>query len=159
MMKKLAVLMGAASVAVLALQPQPAYAGDREWATAGKILTGVVVGQVLLNGILCPQRTVVVERPVVVGGCAPVAVYAPPVPGVYAPVVYSPPPVVYAPVVYSPPPVVYVPPVCTTRIVYSSGCYAPPPWYCYPSRGSSFSIHYHSGWHSSRHPHRHVRCR
>lgn len=38
-------------VTIAMLSPQPARAGDREWATAGKILTGVVAANVLLNGL------------------------------------------------------------------------------------------------------------
>ncbi|OGV68800.1 MAG: hypothetical protein A3K19_02495 [Lentisphaerae bacterium RIFOXYB12_FULL_65_16] len=146
-MKKLAALMGAASVAVLALQPQPAYAGDHEWATAGKILTGVAIGQVLLNGALCPQRQVVVS------GCAPAVTYAP-VACTTAPVVYAPPPqVVYAPAVYAPPPCApttvvygsgwYVPSYST--VSYSNGWYTPPRYYHHG--GSSLSIYYSSGGH------------
>ena len=144
MMKKLAVLIGAVSVAVLTLQPQPAYAGDHEWATAGKILTGVVVGQVLLNGLLCPQREVVVQRPVVVSGCAPAVVYAPPPQVVYTPVVYAPPPCTTTTVVYGSG--WYTPP-CTT-VSYSRGWYTPPPRYYAPS--SSFGIYYSSGGHRDR---------
>lgn len=71
--------------ALLAARPQPALAGDREWAVAGKVLTGVAAASVLSRAFLPP----------------PAVVYAPPVP------VYSAPPVVYAP----PPPVVYRQPV------------------------------------------------
>ena len=63
------------------LTASPAAAGNREWATAGKILTGVVVGQVLFNGLgnQCnDQRTVYVERYTTYGYPPP-----PPPPPVY----------------------------------------------------------------------------
>ena len=62
-MKKL-VLLVAAMVLAGSLAPTALQAGDREWATAGKILTGIVAAQVLLGG--APQsrcNTVVVEQP------------------------------------------------------------------------------------------------
>jgi len=52
-----------------------ASAGDKEWATAGKILTGVVIAEVLNRGICLPpvrertvvhKKVVIVERPAVV---------------------------------------------------------------------------------------------
>jgi hypothetical protein len=74
------------------------FAGDREWATVGKVLTGVAVIHVI-DRIVNPPTQVV---------------YIQPQPVVYAqPVVYvQPQPVVYAqPVVYvQPQPVVYVQP-------------------------------------------------
>ncbi|MCX7866885.1 hypothetical protein [Limisphaera sp. VF-2] len=85
-------------------------AGDREWATAGKILTGVIAGAALVHA-LQPPPVVAAPAPVV---CAPAP---PPVVVVPAPVVVAPPPrvcpppvtVVYpAPVVVRPVPVVAV---------------------------------------------------
>ena len=78
---------------------QRAAAGDREWATAGKILTGVVAGAVIANAIepapvytyqpagwyapppVCvqPAPTIVYSAPVCVRP-APVIVFAPPRP-------------------------------------------------------------------------------
>ncbi len=100
-----------------AVIPQPVRAGDEEWATAGKILTGLAVFQVL-NNMLRPaqpyyveeQRTVYVEQPVYMyappPAYTPAPVYAPPQ-GVYAPPAQQEP--VYAPQPYSggavPPPV------------------------------------------------------
>ena len=74
------------------------FAGDREWATVGKVLTGVAVIHVI-DRIVNPPTQVVYVQP------QPV-VYAQP--GVYAqPVVYvQPQPVVYV----HPQPVVYVQP-------------------------------------------------
>jgi hypothetical protein len=53
-------MMAAASV------PGSAQAGQREWATAGKILTGVVVGGVIMDAARSRpvQREIVYERPV-----------------------------------------------------------------------------------------------
>ncbi len=67
------------------------FAGDREWATVGKVLTGVAVIHVI-DRIVNPPTQVV---------------YVQPQPVVYAqPVVVQPAPVVY----YQPVPVVYVQP-------------------------------------------------
>jgi hypothetical protein len=75
-----------ATAALLAGGAQRAAAGDCEWATAGKILTGVVAGAVIANAI------------------APAPVYT------YQPATwYPPPPQVY---VQPAPVVVYAPPVC-----------------------------------------------
>jgi hypothetical protein len=89
----------------------PAHAGDREWATAGKVLAGVAVAGVLVDAFRpCAPSTVVYSS------CAPstVVTYS------SAPVVYAPAP---APVVCAPPPrVVYVPaPVVCARPVYYGG--------------------------------------
>ena len=47
------ILTGLVAVALVAaaMQSPRAYAGDEEWATAGKILTGVVTAHVLVNGL------------------------------------------------------------------------------------------------------------
>jgi hypothetical protein len=86
-------------LAVTAAFTQTARAGDREWATAGKVLTGVIAGAAIVHA-LQPQPTCVYT--------APPVVYAP----TPAPVVYAPPPpqvVVYAaPVYLRPPPIVSV---------------------------------------------------
>lgn len=95
-----------------------AAAGDREWATAGKVLTGVVAGAFIARA-LDPGPPVYV---------APA--YAP------APVVYHTPPVVYqpAPVVHHPAPVyvaapaippVVVVPAAPTVVVYPQPVCAP----------------------------------
>lgn len=73
-----------------AVLPQSVRAGDKEWATAGKILTGLAVFGALTS-IAQPQpepyyveqRTVYVQQPVYM---------------------YAPPPVVYAPTAYAPQP-------------------------------------------------------
>lgn len=92
--------------------PTRAVAGDEGWATAGKILTGVMAGHVLAHA-LAP---------------GPVYYYAPPPPVLVAPPVYAvPAPVVVAPpVVYAPPPVrVCRPPVVSFHFGYHPGPYPP----------------------------------
>ncbi len=106
-------------------------AGDREWAVAGKVLTGLAAASVvsrILDPAPCAGTTAVVyqQPPVyVVAQPAPVVVahpaviapapVAPPAPVAYAvpppTVVYATPPVVYAapPVVYAAPPVYVAP--------------------------------------------------
>lgn len=91
------------TVAVVSASMSQATAGDREWAVAGKVLTGVVAASVLARAIepapVCAPAPVVYQT-VTVAPPAPV-VYAAPAPVVYA----APAPVVYA----APAPVVYVP--------------------------------------------------
>ena len=94
-MKKMlvVVLLGAM---ILGSMGGQAKAGDREWAVAGKVLTGLMV----LNAITtaCPTTTVVYEQP---------TCYAPPVvyrrPVVYVPRILYRQPVVYRRPVYRPP--------------------------------------------------------
>ena len=76
-----------ATAALLAGGTQRATAGDREWATAGKILTGVVAGAVIASAI------------------EPAPIYA-----YQSATWYAPPPPVY---VQPAPVVVYSAPVCT----------------------------------------------
>ena len=94
-----------AMAALLAGGTQRAAAGDREWATAGKILTGVVAGAVIAGAI----------APAPVYSYQPATWYAPPPPVYVQPapiVVYS------APVCVRPAPVVvFAPP----RVVVSFG--------------------------------------
>ena len=55
-------------VMVLALGlPTRSYAGNKEWATAGKILTGVVAAHVLVNGfpVQVGRRPTVVQRTII----------------------------------------------------------------------------------------------
>ena len=75
-------------------------AGDREWATVGKVLTGVAALHVV-ERIECPPQpqVVYVSQPVIVQS-APVVQYVPPQPQV----VYYPQPVYY----YQPAPVIVV---------------------------------------------------
>jgi len=134
-MKKM--FFAAIAVAVVGMSVQTTQAGDREWATVGKVLTGVAAGAVIARavdggptyvsasyGYATPAYSVTVAAP---APCPPPA-----------PVVYAPAPVVYAPapVVYAPAPVVYVAP---PRPVY----YAPAPVYVgYGYRGHG---HYYRG--------------
>ncbi len=94
------------------LTPQT-QAGDREWAVAGKVLTGVVAASVLSRALdpAPPAATtaVVYQQPVYV---APPPVYYPPPTVVYHPappqvIHYAPPPtvVIHQPVYYAPGPV------------------------------------------------------
>ncbi len=130
-MKTVMSLMMALSVA-FAL-PVNSHAGQGEWATAGKVLTGVVAAGVLVEAL----------RP----HPAPVVVYAPPPPTV----VYAYPPtptVVYAP---APPPVVVVPTPCYS---YAPGYYGPHygpicrPVYAHPpySRRGGVVVHFGGRW-------------
>ena len=97
-MKKLMATL--AALAVVAAGTQTASAGDREWATAGKILTGVVAGAVIARaiepGYVYPATPYYYTPPPVYLQPAPVVVYRAPVCVQPAPVVvYSqPPPVV-----------------------------------------------------------------
>ena len=115
-MKK--IMLVAAVLALAGTQLQTARAGDREWATAGRVLTGLAVGAVIASAVnaqadysvsyssgpgygYCPPPAPVV--------CAPRVVYQPPVVYVPAPVVCAPRPVVvYRPPVVCAPPFVAV---------------------------------------------------
>jgi hypothetical protein len=110
----------AAVIAVAGMQTHTARAGDRGWATAGRISAGVAIGAASFYAVdahagysvtyssaptYCPPAAPVVYAPPR-AVCAPVAVMcAPPV------VVYRRPVVVYSP------PVVCAPPV---RVIYHS---------------------------------------
>ncbi len=109
-----------ATVTVLALtlaSLQTARAGDREWATVGKVLTGVAAGVVIANALDYQPA----YYPVTYSRCAPC-----PAPVVYAPtrVVCAPAPVVYvpAPVVVCPRPVFITPwPLVNVNYAYHRG--------------------------------------
>ncbi len=92
---------------LVALTNVKVNAGDREWATVGKVLTGVAALHVVERIICPPQPQVVyVHQPVVVQS-APVVHYVPAPQVVYVPspqVVYVPQPVYY----HQPAPVVVV---------------------------------------------------
>lgn len=102
---------------------QQSHAGDREWATAGKVLTGVIAGAVIAKSFE-PAPVVYQPAPTVVYQSAPVVVQQPQV--VYTqpqvvytqPVVYQSAPVIVQPapvVVYRPAPVYYSPVPVVTR--------------------------------------------
>src|SRR5687768_7598854 len=114
---------------LLAATSYQAAAGDREWATAGKVLTGLVAAQVISQAV------------------HPAPYYAP------APVYYAPPPVVMhpAPVYVQPAPVYYpAPPVVHVR---PAPIFVPPPLF-FPPR-PSFSFHLGFGHHGHHGHHRH----
>ncbi len=126
-------VLAAAVVSIAAASIIPVHAGDREWSTAGKVLTGVVAAGVIAEAF----------RP----HCPPPVVYAP------APVVYAPAPVVYAPapVVYAPAPVVYAPAQVVyyaapaPQVVYVAAppvCYAPAPFH----RPRHMHVHFGGRW-------------
>jgi hypothetical protein len=112
-MKKL--ILVTTIVALVGMNVRTAKAGDCEWATVGKVLTGVAAAAIIVNALDCQPA----HCSVTYTYSAPVR----PVPVVCAPqpVVYAPRPVVFAPapvVVYRPP--VYVPahrPVVVARTV------------------------------------------
>jgi hypothetical protein len=111
------------TVALVAAGVQTAKAGDREWAVAGKVLTGVVAASVI--GHALQPRPVYAASPDYYSYSAPVYSYAPaPAPTV----VYAAPP---APVYYVPAPVV----------VYRQ------PMYVAPAPVVSFGFNYNSGYH------------
>lgn len=106
-MKKLTTVL--VVLAVTTMLAPTTRAGDREWATAGKVLTGVIAGAAIVHA-LQPQPTCIYA--------APPVVYVPSPP----PVVYAPAPVVCAPrpvVVCAPP--VYVRPVPVVRVHFGPG--------------------------------------
>jgi hypothetical protein len=84
------------------------FAGDREWATVGKVLTGVVVIEAV-GRIVNPPTQVVYVQPQPVVYTQPLVVQPQPV------VYYQPAPVVY----YQPAPVVYYQPQ-PVAVVYGS---------------------------------------
>lgn len=114
---------------LLASAMQPVRAGDREWATAGKVLTGVFAASVVARAFepVPVYRTEVVytqPAPVVYSAPPPQVVYqAPTVPP--APVAYAQPAMVQQQVVYvQQPQVVYVQPA---PVYYRPVCVAPVP--------------------------------
>jgi hypothetical protein len=138
-----------AAGAVLSFGTHNLSAGDREWATAGKILTGLVIGGAVAKALEPPPvyvaPTVVYAAPAHVIH-QPQVVYAAPAPVARArQVIYTAPPVVYAPpapVVIHPPPVQYV--------------HVPAPVYYYPyAPRPVVGVHFSFG--SGRHFHHHYR--
>lgn len=88
------------------------FAGDREWATVGKVLTGVAAVHVIDRIVNPPQPVVVYHQPVIVQH--PTTVIVP------QPVVIQPAPVVYvsSPVYYQTAPVVVYGPICPPHYHY-----------------------------------------
>lgn len=116
-MKKM--ILAATLLAIAGANLQTAHAGDREWATAGKILTGVVAGAVLASAVNAQPVTYSASyysyHPPVYVQPAPVYSYCPPPPPprvivMPAPVVVAPSPVIVyrTPVRVAPQPVVSI---------------------------------------------------
>jgi hypothetical protein len=146
-------ILGVAAAAILNAGTPSVNAGDCEWATAGKILTGVFAGTVLARALepapcpaytttVYPAPTVVYQTPVATQP-APNVVYQTPVVAQASPtVVYQTAAVVQpATVVVYPTPVAYPPPVVVRPApVISFGIGFGPR---YPYRPYS---HHHHGW-------------
>ena len=126
------IVCGGVILAVFSAGVSKAHAGDREWATAGKVLTGVAVAGALHN-IFAPRhevvytsypQQVVVQQPVVVQQVATQPVQTQVVMQ-YGPtqtiVVPAQPTVVYQPVVYQTAPVVVY--AAPAPMVYTRPCY------------------------------------
>jgi hypothetical protein len=127
-MKKM--IFAAVAVAVVGMSAQTARAGDREWATVGKVLTGVAAGVVIARAVDCEPTYVSASYgyaspsySVSYTTCTPPP--CPPPRVVCAPpVVYAPAPVVYQPVYYTPRPVYCAPaPVYHVSYGYSGRGY------------------------------------
>lgn len=124
-MKK--IVLALTTLALTGATMQTAQAGDREWATAGKILTGVFAGSVLTRAFepapVYAYPTTTYVTPTV---CAPAPVYVQPAP-VYvqpSPVYVSPAPVYVQPapmVVYPQPVYVRPAPVISFRFGFGGG--------------------------------------
>jgi hypothetical protein len=116
-------ILSVTAAAVLGAGMPSASAGDCEWATAGKILTGVFAGTVLARA-LCPPpcptyATTVYTTPTVVYQAPAVAQPAPTVVYQTSAVVQPAPVVVYqAPVVYQTPVMVRPMPMMAFRVGY-----------------------------------------
>jgi hypothetical protein len=120
-------------LAVTALGLQTASAGDREWATAGKVLTGLVAAHVVARAFepAPVYTTAYVAPPPVYVQPAPTVVYQQPV---------AQPQVVYQQPVYAQPaPVYYVQP---------APVFVPGPRYCYAPPFVSFSFGFGHGFRS-----------
>ena len=131
-MKKM--IFAAVAVAVLGMNAQTVRAGECEWATVGKVLTGVAAGVLIAKAVDGQPAYASVSYGYAAPGCG--ASYAistrPPCPP--PPRIVCAPPVVYAPA----PVVVYQPAYCAPRPAY----YAPAPIYQvshgHPGRGNTY---------------------
>lgn len=132
-MKKM--IFAAVAVAVVGMSVQTARAGDREWATVGRVLTGVTAGVVIARAVDC--------QPAYVS-----ASYGYAAPSYSVSYTVSTPPPCPPPRVVCAPPVVYQPVYCAPRPVY----YAPAPVYVsygYSGRGHGYGHSYgygHGRW-------------
>jgi hypothetical protein len=137
-MKKL--ILMAMVAGVVGFGVQTAQAGDREWATVGKVLTGVAAGVVIARALDCEPAYASVSYG-----------YAAPCYGVSYTVSTSPPcppplpACVPAPVVVRPPVVYYAP---APVVVRQPVVYAPAPvytvTYLHPGRGNAFGHDKHA---------------
>jgi len=109
-MKKL--IVATTVLAIAGMNMQTAKAGECEWATVGKVLTGVAVGAAIVSALDCGPASYSVSYTYSAPACPPPVVYAP------RPVVVAP-----APVVVYGPPVVYAPPrpVGCVNVAYAWG--------------------------------------
>jgi len=130
-MKKLMIAMTA--VAITGSGLLQARAGDREWATAGKVLTGIFAASVVARAVEAPrvytyEQPVIVQQPVVYAAPAQVVVQQ-------APVVPAAPTVACAPTVVQQPQPVYVaqPTYVTAPVVVQQPVYVSAPVYCAPA--------------------------
>jgi hypothetical protein len=127
-MKKTIIALTVAALAGASLQN--VRAGDREWAVAGKVLTGLVAGSLITHAIAGPPVYYAAPAPVYYAAPAPVYSYS-----------YCEP----APA----PRVVYVQPTPPPVVVYSAPvCFAPAPMIGYRF-GYGGGYHHHShrgGW-------------
>lgn len=110
-------IFAAMAMAVVGMHAQTSRAGDREWATVGKVLTGMAAVTVIAKAIDCPPAYASVSYGYATPGCSVSYAVSTPPPCPPPRVVCAPPPVIYvpAPVVvrhpasYTPRPVCYAP--------------------------------------------------
>jgi hypothetical protein len=142
-------LMISAIVGLLTLAGSPAAkAGDQEWATVGKVLTGVMAGSVLANA-LCPPPPVYVSTPAVAVAPTPVSV----VRYVSAPRVVVQQPVRRV-IVQSPRTQVVVQPAPVPVVVQPAPVVYPAPVVVRPYP-PVIGVGFHFGWHRHHHHHHH----
>lgn len=113
-MKKM--ILAVMVLAVAGAQIQTAKAGDREWAVAGKVLTGVLAASVITRAVAVPPACAYATPAY---GCAYSYYPAPPPVVVYAPL---------PPVVVYPAPVYLTPPMVALRIGFRGGYGHRPEW-------------------------------
>jgi hypothetical protein len=131
-MKKM--ILTAVAVGVMGFGVQTTRAGDREWATVGKVLTGVAAGVLIAKTVDCePACTSVSYGYATPSYSISYTVSTPPPCPPPSPVMYAPARVVIQqPVVYVPAPVIVRQPVvCGPAPVYTVT-------YSYPGRGHAY---------------------
>jgi hypothetical protein len=137
-MRKL--ILTAVAVGVVGIGLQSAHAGDREWATVGKVLTGVAAGVIIAKAVDSSPACASVSYGYSAPGYSVSYVASPPPPCPPPPVVCAPAPVViHQPVVYAPAPVVVTKPVfCMPSPTYTVT-------YSHPGRGHAYGHYKHRG--------------